>query len=1006
MADKISGVIPKFCPHLEFDHQPLTLPKTLNRYSGIVDFVGYRKVLSGITLDTSTVETAANPPSLNLWLSEQIFLQDHPANAVKRTWDVDSILFFPTSLAVFKDDVEFSFLPPFNRSGQQNQRVSIASISMTETKCIFFCNDGRYDCHVFFPGMTKQCDAEGKETPSQTQHLNNYALGIWTDRIVLPSFDALCDTSTRQHYPTSFLEIHTKGNVKREAAVREGAYSHVDVRKALRPALFDQLWQSIVSLSHTVTGTHLPDDSFRNPTLFVSNHNLKTSRLGGHSSFEAMHTTFERVMDYKFDMNYVVDDAFWVDVGSEVSSNIPGSTILRKACCNREYANYLTHRSGGVKVSTYIMCCTDAGSITVETRPKNPIRAEGLAYCKAYNPIKEQFYTAYRDHSLFQDRNIELLAYSKAQLEMFAVGDRAGGIATSVTKEQLVHRVEASKERLTAALLTRKADTASYSDRRESRLTLQLLRKIPADYMSDDQLAAETNETSHKPFFILPTADINAFRAADANRFILCLEKVIPTSTPGIADETPVVVQQRNSLMSTAMARTLKLSLGGGNPYRQPSLWLGKRWVERRTTRGKNSRNKAYARRQGLEYGESAESHGMIWLPDRMIEWGDAMPYFRLRRYRHLDIAFSALHDSEARRAVAEQKTYQGKLLQYIHSEIIRVSLTPGTIDTQKTMWKHLFARLADICVQQYNLHVLDILKKRWRKHVKGTPAQRERFEQKAKLTPAAQDGTEVLTFSSLTTYLEANLKHPGMLDARAHGTSTFVEWDESWAGRVIPLFDPGPDRPAWINNSRMGKRIAEIEARITESTNDRGPGGSSLCQTFRSILHRLASTRVQVLLAYNKSGPSTLKDVPKRRDDPQTHITEFERTKFMFPRVSSVDAKVWLKLVAAAASNPKPGIGLSATKIRNIMARWAEFNQIKHKGEYKTFTNLMRDGRTLGPQITGWLDLAIELHKECNEWLEEVEAEEDEEISDWEVRPDLEDMEDETEQSSTYSDG
>ena len=900
-------------------------------------------------------------------------------------------------------------MPPFLRGVQQNQHVSAANVSITKDKCLLFCIEGRYECHIFFPSMPHAyIGAGGKEVESQTQHLDHLALGVWTDRVLLPALDAVCDTSTRQHLPTTFEQIRTKAHVKSEVNPLHGSYSQIDVRVPVRPALLKDLWKEISQRAAQVPDTHLPADAFSNPTLFVSSHNSKLSHLGGHPDFETMRAAVQADKAFRWNHEYIRPDEGWVDIGEETCCSIPGSLSYRKMQCNRHFALAFRSHAGRTIETEYITTCTDAGSIQVEPTTRNDIHPF-IALGKAYNVDKEQLYTAYKGHSPFDCASLEALSYSKDQVQRFASGRLKGGLPSSVTRNRIIQQYLNTKRRVAAALLPKRAQKASYGVRRELRITMEFFDAIPVGFLSAEHLRAVEGDNRHQPFWILSTAEVNTFRVADANRFLLCLESIISAAEPkrGSKDSILVAEQQRNALMATALVRSLKLLLGCGNPKACPLLWEGKRWVRTRryasscTTGTLGGR---YSKRQGLEYKESAQDFGMIWLPVRLIEWGDSLPYFRIRKYRHLDVAFGLFNENRVRAAAAEARTYDGKLLQFIsfRMESHATDLNPSSI-----AWRTLFCELAEVCIQQYNLWVWDILRRRWRKHAAVVGITGVSFDDAAGLSRSARNGLEVLSYQTLRHYLVVNLGLPGLVDARASDTdnATFHKWSTaSWEGRVSPLFDPGPDQPPWINRSRVGLRIAEIEQRLGDTVG--GAMAPVFQAAFRRCLHRLANSRVQAILHYNRSSAST---VVKATKDNSQHVQEIRSaqsdlmgTKWMFPRVSRHDLETWRQFVrswreegSAARATPSTRLG------REFSAHWGVFS-VRHKGSLTERPDLMQDGRVLGDAVLpGRLRNAIGFHRSCNDWLDHG-AGEDESDSDWPDRPDLEMLEEETDSDAS----
>lgn len=79
--------------------------------------------------------------------------------SLRRRWDVDSVMFRPTTLGVFNEGIELCFYPPFDRSIKQNPNVTFDGCKIHECKNHLLAFGGasmiRWDCHLVTPNIPK-----------------------------------------------------------------------------------------------------------------------------------------------------------------------------------------------------------------------------------------------------------------------------------------------------------------------------------------------------------------------------------------------------------------------------------------------------------------------------------------------------------------------------------------------------------------------------------------------------------------------------------------------------------------------------------------------------------------------------------------------------------------------------------------------------------------------------------------------------------------------------------
>lgn len=1021
MASAIEDCIPHLVPSLPRLHQPLSLPHILSSYPNIPTFREWDKLLCGINLLPPHLNVPPSersvPRSLSLDLSQIQHLSETPYHTISSHFDCDSILFSPSSLSVFRQEVSLSFLPAFTRGFSGNQHISFLDVNMRHDKNVLFCVQGSFDCHIFFPNMPHEyTNADGKRVISRTQHLDHYVLGLWMDRVLLPSLSAVCDIPTRAHYPQSFAEIITKNAVNSEAT-ESGSVSRVDIRKFFRARLLGPLWQSITTLAQSITNTHLPNNAFASPVLVVAGHNLKSGDLGGHTSFSSLKSTFQEYYLARWVEDFINPRQFYIDLGVEHASDQPGTTTLRKSTCNNAWATNFRDPSGTQRFTAthFTWAGTDAGSVSVELGTRNVLRESGLAYCKAYNTIKEQFYTPIRGHIPFGNARLELLAFSKHFLEQWRsqLQTNNGSSKLGASLSTLVRQWEQTKQRLRAALIGEFADTPSYCDRQEFRETLELFRNTPDNAFSElqrDAGSASPDPNTHRPFWILSTRDVNQFRAAECNRWIYCMESIMQAA----ASSPNVQEQELNALMSTAMARTLKLSLGCLSPPQMPSLWHGKRWSRPKSERtlggvGRRPGSRRKEKRQGLEYRTSVQNHGIIWIPSRLGQWNGTIPLFRHSKYPHLDVYANVFRYRTRGLRPSDQRTRDGRFEEFIATRIRETAEETQDFTSQK--WLTVFTMFSQVCIQKYNAHVWDVIHRRWcQDNNIRLRSKRDVFVDHAGLRPDTIQGFDVLCYTRIRKVIRLNLGEEDILHARVqdHARSSFTAWtDGSWLGRLKPLFTleggggEQNEAPQWLRKSAHWKTMVMLGEQFRRCMH---PTLTRSClEHFQWALYRNVNVYVQAILHYTADNQSTMATASASNSQQMQALRKSQgmvgRTKWMFPRLRTKDVPTWELGVREVHTKR----ALRAEETRGILKRLQVFTT-KDTSSLKDDRHLMRAGGEAGGSRFGELRYAKELGQDFETWLDIGTMQDDSEDSDWPCRDDIDDWSSDSSDNSSES--
>ncbi|KAF1935658.1 hypothetical protein EJ02DRAFT_484073 [Clathrospora elynae] len=354
------------------------------------------------------------------------------------------------------------------------------------------------------------------------------------------------------------------------------------------------------------------------------------------------------------------------------------------------------------------------------------------------------------------------MSYTQEQLLKWASLQKKGRWPSKLSHKLLLHHEQSTKNRIYSALDSTRE--GSFGDRQEFRILYEVFMLMPqntSQIIQDSLEDANNNPNAHRPYWCLSTQDVNNFRIAECNRWVLGLEILASSAEclPGTNQVLPVVEQEINSLMCTAIACILRFSLGCLNPQQFSSIWEGKRWVKSRfRNQYQNTMLQPKAslqRRQGLDIKASVSHYGMIWIPHKLAIWSMPLPIFRIHRYPYLDISINSLRATlHTSSALIKAKTKEGKIREY--ARICMRTLT-SQHPPQHPVVEKLLIVFAQMCVQAYNCSVWSIVEARWQKHVTQDKAKSTTFQEAAGLSKAACQGLEILCFAKLEEYLGEN---------------------------------------------------------------------------------------------------------------------------------------------------------------------------------------------------------------------------------------------------------
>jgi hypothetical protein len=873
---------------------PLDMPNTCSRNDGSNDFrnVPWQSLLAG---------GEGDPPKLSIRQSESRF--QGTDRGIERRWDVDSFIARITTLDVHRGGLDLAYRPPFPRRITQNQRIRINGYPVHKLKQLrlgagLAAAGFGYECHVFFPNMEVKARGE--------THLSDKAQAIWIDKVVLPALKRSCGQrrDVYQHHPHSFADAKSKAEVKREVFTSGTSYA-MDIRYTVPEDCLDLFWTEVLRLSHEHDGdgNAVPHNAFRDPFLVVSGHGLKLSTK--RDTFEQTRRDFLAHLEQCFDVSpeRMPPEDCWLDLGMEDtplvgSTPCEGITLLRKQrCLDRWIEQFACPENDTrlVKPSRYHWALTrDAGSASVELQRTNALRKGGVAYNKAYNVNKGLYATPLKGYSPFQNPQFEALGYSQELIDRwYSLNSIYATLKQTKKRQQLLTAYRAAKNRLSGALV--QSGNENYGVRQEYRINIGLFRRIEGMDVNEEN---EIEQQQHRPYWILPTREANAFAAADISRWLLLLEVLIGHVESGHDGRQAAMREQQlvNGVMVSAVIQALQLS-AGTDPTMHPKIWKPQ-WYTRewkRVHRGEDGAENSDSngddddrlnRRRliGLNFRGRIEESGMAWLPQDLILW-NVIPTFTEQALKRLALAENAFQKSflktrNIQRLLSREDTMLKLFRSYLREPEKLTAIKIG----------------AQLSIRSYIQEVLALLAGRWTDGPRNPKKRLEEFTARAGLEDEEASGLRGLSCAMVSKLIGGPPRIVGVRQSKAggkarNGKAQFAQYDTGrWKDKLSALFAWDDERAdagkkwGW-HNAAFRLLTRRLHSIVVEEVGDLGG------RMFLDLIKKYAAQCLWAIPQYDYDKLSVMYKASKHHSQSAREeigaLTALERTNWLVPQVS-----------------------------------------------------------------------------------------------------------------------
>ena len=575
------------------------------------------------------------PPRLSLAASQQetlAALQGHPLQLMRR-WDIDSLFLRPLSLAFFKGGFEIGLKPPYHGHLGQDPWIRVAGFRGCHRFKHMRLGRGRqspgpgYDCHIFFPHL-------GAPAAHPEPALSHAQLAFWLDHILFPSVHGL-PADFLQHWPANSQDVFRRATA-RTAETLQGSAGGTswDLIYTIHPDHLATVWASIQARCNRDEPPFRP---FRNCFLLVSAHNLKLSLKA--PSLARARARLMAALDSAFHLDDpALHDAAdsWLDCAYEdivVGPPERPLTLLLRTSCLADWGAALADPASGAAAHTHVTryhwaTTAEAASLTVTPSAKHSL-SPALSHCKSYASHKEIMATPAKNVTAFENPRLDALTFTQESLDEFyrAANAADSGAATSTHARDLRAKVVASyeqvKRRVANALAASR--TRSYGYRRELRLNLDAVLAMTLEESAEvmtlpvqvDDLPGppgSAEDPGHWPFWILETATVNDFVAANCNRFLALFEVLARSADLSHHRWRAVSRTQQltNAFMAQAALQAASYALGSAHLSRHSRFW--------------RARYQAHGDQEapdslGLDFRGGIEDLNYLMLPTALVDW-------------------------------------------------------------------------------------------------------------------------------------------------------------------------------------------------------------------------------------------------------------------------------------------------------------------------------------------------------------------------------------------------
>ena len=567
-------------------------------------------------------------PSLSLPATEEALYEASAEVSIRRTYDIDSVILRPRSLAAFQSlDLRLSYLPPHQSSITQNPHCRVASVQPHRCLNIQLASvnaHNRSQIHIIFPHAG---------TPSKgNTYLSHADQALFIDGCVIPALRASVPEAVYQQHPHDFIAARARASGVSDSRQRASTVRYTHLNYALPAAYVGAFWEALRTYCDQEASRR-----FRQPVLLYQIHGIKdyTSAPSPAAALRLFRRTYLSGMD----LTHVDPDAFWVDIGlrdvpcphpGAVALSRPWTLMYKPACLERLTAP-------GLRPSKYTQYgirdfgCIDLYNDSVARHGDRP----PLAQIKGYNSHKEIFTMPAKNRHPFERQKLPLLVLSEqVQMDWYNQNKRTTSAAGWRGSEYHREAYRQQKAQVFDMLREPVGGHASFGVRREARVLFACLERLDLDAIAPAGVVRpyhRADPSAHHPFWLVPTADLNEYVLVQVSSYALALERLIALASPsarGGLVAAPPHAQVEHTVTALLLQSLLSLTSSSGKPELYP-------WIFRSTRRvrpGPKARSQPPTTIRGLGVGALLARFGYVRLPSDDFNWGTPCLHAQARR--------------------------------------------------------------------------------------------------------------------------------------------------------------------------------------------------------------------------------------------------------------------------------------------------------------------------------------------------------------------------------------
>ena len=538
------------------------------------------------------------------------------------SFDIDSVIGFPSSLAVARQGLKL-FLTPKSNTDLGNVRVGLkvqyldddgnlrgrhnTPVHKIPNYCIGrLCGFEDLMLYVLFPRMYQD--------KRPTSNLRECDIQRWIDDILLPAIYSQLESSQVQHLPSSHQHSKNlslgRGIQSRVRGVGDNPRQQM-LHYFLKADILADIWERVL-----VTVQSSKYGLFQGLQLFLSGKNLKTSSSA--ITILQARTKFEQLWMASVDPSWLDGSMTWYDIGKEIcapDSQLIGQRLrhtqepqvyLWKRCCLDSYYHSLLYgeKAGKARRAVYTTAMLfQTACMTVLTSPASQNRTNGLVYSQFYSSTKEMFDCS--KSYPFDAANLESIALDPDMFKAWQITAHSH----NYDMRTLLKAYHFSKAACGTALVD--SSRKSFGIREEHRVSVNLLDDVFECLASTNQLdiPAQAPRKNTRPYWIVSSKVFLQFLKTNINKFVLGFE-----TTYCLSDRR--LVSWEHTKIMIMFLRLLRCSYTSVILEKETPLWIDIKKVGVSIEK----EEEIHEIREGMGLNVTLSHYGYAWLLPK-VDW-------------------------------------------------------------------------------------------------------------------------------------------------------------------------------------------------------------------------------------------------------------------------------------------------------------------------------------------------------------------------------------------------